>query len=68
MTNNELHYMDLMEVGRQIQSRQRSSEEVTRHMLERVDAVDTRLHSYVTVMADQALRDARAADNWDEAH
>ncbi|MGI9573410.1 amidase [Alloalcanivorax xenomutans] len=62
MTNNELHYMDLMEVGRQIQSRQRSSEEVTRHMLERVDAVDTRLHSYVTVMADQALRDARAAD------
>ncbi len=48
MTNNELHYMDLMEVGRQIQSRQRSSEEVTRHMLERVDAVDTRLHSYVT--------------------
>jgi amidase len=62
MNDSELHHLELLEVGREIQSRRISSEEVTRHMLARIEAVDTRLHSYVTVMAQQALEDARRAD------
>lgn len=62
MNDSELHHLELLEVGREIQSRRISSEEVTRHMLARIEAVDARLHSYVTVMAQQALEDARRAD------
>src|SRR2546427_23989 len=62
MNDSELHHLELLEVGREIQSRRISSEEVTRHMLARIEAVDAGLHSYVTVMAQQALEDARRAD------
>lgn len=62
MNDTELHHLELLEVGREIQSRRISSQEVTRHMLARIEAVDARLHSYVTVMAAQALEDARRAD------
>ena len=62
MNDSELHHLELLEVGREIQSRRISSEEVTRHMLARIEAVDARLHSYVTVMAQQAMEDARRAD------
>lgn len=62
MADKELHHLELLEVGRQIQSRERSSEEVTRAMLARIDAVDGRLRSYATRMDKQALDDARRAD------
>lgn len=62
MVNNEVHYLELLEVGRQIQSRERSSVEVTRALLERIDSVDAGLHSYVTLMPDQALAEAQIAD------
>lgn len=62
MTSSELHYQDLLEVGRRIQSRELSSEEVTKYMLARIDALDPALHSYVTQMAQEALADARKAD------
>ncbi|MBI5617405.1 MAG: amidase [Gammaproteobacteria bacterium] len=62
MAECELHYLELLEVGRQIQCRQRSSLEVTQALLERIAAVEPRLGSYVTVMSGQALADARRAD------
>ena len=62
MAHTELHYLELLEVGRQIQSRERSSLEVTQAMLERIGRIDAKLHSYATLMADHALRDARQAD------
>ncbi|MFH0130450.1 amidase [Variovorax sp. VaC1] len=62
MADKELHHLELLDVGRQIQSRERSSEEVTRAMLARIEAVDGRLHSYATRMDAQALDDARRAD------
>lgn len=62
MADKELHYLELLEVGRQIQSRERSSLEVTQSMLARIDAVDPKLKSYVTVMRERALADARRAD------
>ncbi len=62
MADSELHYLGLLEVGRQIQSRERSSVEVTQALLARIEAVDPRLRSYARQMPDQALADAHRAD------
>lgn len=62
MSDTDLHYLELIEVGRQIQSRARSSVDVTEAMLARITALDPTLKSYVTVMAEQALEDAKLAD------
>ena len=57
----DLYYMSLRDVARRIQSRDLSPVDLTRLMLDRITSVDPRLKSYATVMADQALADARAA-------
>ena len=57
-----LHYLELLDVGRQIQSGSLSSAEVTQAQLERIADVDGGLGSYVTVMPEQALADAHRAD------
>lgn len=62
MSDSDLHYLELLEVGRQIQSRDRSSLEVTQAMLSRIEAVDPQLKAFVTVMAEQALEDAKLVD------
>lgn len=62
MTDSQWHFQDLLEIGRRIQSRELSAEEVTKAMLKRIAAVDPALHSYVTVMADEAVTDAGNAD------
>jgi len=45
-----------------MRSREYSSEEVTRHFLERIESGNGRLNAFVTVTADRALQDARRAD------
>lgn len=62
MPNTPIHYLELLEAGRRIQSREISSEEVTRAMLLRIDSIDAGLHSYATLMSEQALAEARQAD------
>ena len=57
-----LHYQSVRDVATLIETREMSSVELTATMLERISAVDGRLHSYATVMADQAMAAARAAD------
>jgi amidase len=59
---NSLHYLELLDVGRRIQSRELSSVDVTTTQLARIHALDPRLKSYSTVMADSALAAARQAD------
>ena len=59
---SELHYLNLTDVARKVQSRELSSVEVTRHMLERIDRLDGKLRSYATVIADIALAQAKEAD------
>lgn len=61
-TTEELHYLELRDVGRQIQSRERSSEEVTRAIVTRIESVDRHLHSYSALMLEQAFANARRAD------
>ncbi len=57
-----LHYLSLRDVARLIASREVSPVELTQAMLDRIDALDTRLHSYATVMRDEALAAARTAE------
>ncbi len=58
MPNTDLHYLELLEVGRLIQSKELSSVEVTQAQLDRIGQVDGGLRSYVRVMADSALAEA----------
>jgi amidase len=62
MTPDDLCYLGLVDVGRQIQTRRLSSVEVTGKLLERIVQLDGRLRSYATVTPDIALQAAEEAD------
>lgn len=53
-----IHYMTIEELSVEIEARRLSPVEVTRHMLERIEALDGRLKAYATVMAERALAEA----------
>jgi len=57
-----MHYLSLADAGAAIAARELSSEEVTRHQLDRIDQLNPALHAYYTVFAEGALAEARAAD------
>lgn len=57
-----LHYLSLTDVARLIEAKEISPVELTQMMLDRIYTLDVRLHSYATVMADEALTAARAAE------
>jgi len=57
-----MHYLSLADAGSAIAARELSSEEVTRHQLDRIDQLNPALHAYYTVFAEGALAEARAAD------
>lgn len=63
MPDNETCYLDLLEASRRIQAGEITSVELTRAMLQRIEAIDPRLHSYATVMRDQALAAAERCDD-----
>ena len=62
-----LHYLSLREAARRLESREISSAALTEALLDRIAAVDGRLKSYATVMADQARDAAAEADREIEA-
>jgi amidase len=57
-----LYYLSLADVARLIEAGEVSPVELTRMMLDRIDTLDARLHSYATVMAGHALAAARLAE------
>ena len=57
------HYLSLREVARLIETREVSPVELTQMMLDRIDTLDVRLHSYARVMGDHALAAAGAAES-----
>lgn len=63
MSDTGWHYLELLEIGRRIQSKEISSVEATRAQLDRIQKLDGALKSYATMMADSALEDARRADD-----
>lgn len=59
---DELHYATLTDVAQRIKSRELSPLELTKSMLSRIEAVDSRLRSYATVTSERALAAARVAE------
>ena len=57
-----LHYLSLSAAARRIEAREVSSAELTETLLDRIAAVDGRLKSYATVMAERAHAAAVEAD------
>ena len=57
-----LYYLTIHEAQQLIRSRKLSPVELTRAVLERIDAVDGKLHAYINLMSDAAMQEARAAE------
>lgn len=57
-----LNYLSLEEMANRIASREISPVAITQQMLARIARVDPVLKSYATLMSDQAMSDARAAE------
>ena len=57
-----LHYLTIRQAGELIQRRQLSPVELTRACLDRIEATDDRLHSFILLLADEALEQARTAE------
>ena len=59
---NDVHYVSLTELCGRLKSGELSAKKVTQSMLERIDALDASLKSYVMVLPDQALATAERLD------
>ena len=57
-----LHYLTIHEAQQLIRSRKLSPVELTSAVLERIDAVDGKLHAFINLMAESAMSEARAAE------
>ena len=62
MASDELFYATIRDIGARLRRRAISPVELTRAHLERVEQLDPKLHAFVTVTADRALADAKAAE------
>ena len=60
--SQDIAFSGLVEIGKQIAKRKISSLEVTRAMLARIENLDPKLLSYVSVLNDYAEKSARRAD------
>jgi len=58
----KLHEATIHDLHDLLRTRQISSEELTRSVLERIESVESLVHAYVTVTAELALEQAREAD------
>jgi aspartyl-tRNA(Asn)/glutamyl-tRNA(Gln) amidotransferase subunit A len=60
--SDELTKLSIDEASRRIAARELSPVELTRAYLERIERVEPRVNAYITVTAEQALEQARAAE------
>lgn len=61
-TQTELHYLTIAEAAQLLGRKTISPVELTRAVLDRIEAVDGRLKTYVTLLADEALSAAKHAE------
>ena len=61
--NSELHYLTIHQAGDLFRKGELSPVELTRACLERIEQTDDRLRSFILLMADDALRQARVAES-----
>ena len=57
-----LYYLTIHEAQQLIKNRELSPVELTRAVLDRIEAVDGKLHAYINLMAERAMMDARQAE------
>ena len=62
MAGDDLVYAGIRELGRRFRSREVSPVELTEALLERIARLDQKLDAFVTVTADRARADAKAAE------
>ena len=62
MDSTEIAFLSATELGTAIRSKQISPVEAVEAYLERIQRIDPKVNSYITVCADQALADARQAE------
>jgi aspartyl-tRNA(Asn)/glutamyl-tRNA(Gln) amidotransferase subunit A len=62
ISEKPLHYLTIHEAQKLVHDRVLSPVELTRAVLERINAVDGKLHAYINLMADSALEEARKAE------
>src|SRR5579872_6166187 len=59
-----MHYKTIAELSRDLASKKISSVELTQHFLDRIQKLDSKLNSFITVTPEKALKDAKRADEW----
>ena len=57
-----MHKLTLAQQAKALAAKQISSEELTRHYIDRIEAHDGQLNSFITVLAEQAIEQAKQAD------
>jgi aspartyl-tRNA(Asn)/glutamyl-tRNA(Gln) amidotransferase subunit A len=62
-THEELHYLSIAAAARLIATRQLSPVELVQAHLDRIEAINPKLFGYITVIGEQALEQARAAEH-----
>src|SRR5215510_923934 len=62
MASTELHYATIAELGVQFRRRTLSPVELTETLLPRIEKLEPTLHAFVTITAERARADARAAE------
>ena len=60
---DKLYFLTMREAGELMRSGQLSPVELLRASLDRIEATDDRLHSFVTMMTDEAMEQARTAES-----
>ena len=63
MEKSELPFLTVAELGQRIAIKEVSPVEATEAYLERIQQVDSKLNSYITVTADEAMKQAREAEH-----
>ena len=61
-SDTQLHYLSIRQAGELIQKGELSPVELTRACLDRIQATDDRLNSFILLLADDALAQARTAE------
>ncbi len=60
--DSKMHFLTIREAAEKIRSGELSPVEVVRASLDRIEATDDQLHSFITLMKDEALEQARTAE------
>ena len=60
--DSRIHFLTIREASEKLRSGELSPVEVVRASLDRIEATDDQLHSFITLMKDEALEQARTAE------